>query len=345
MHLTYNNYWGNIMTTLKDVAREAGVNISTASRALNGSKSISVKTASLIKQVAKELNYTPNTNAQILAGKSSHMIGIIVPEINSDYFGKMINTLEAQLQEHEYHLIIANTQYQPYKEAKAIENFVNYNIDGVFLACNVNVSELSNYQQILNANNIPLIALDVRQQGAECNQIMVDDVAGLTMAIRHLIEKGHHHIGFLGDHILDATMRSSMFKQALIRNGLDPDKNPIYSHPSARFEKAGYDGMNYFLSLDSYPTAYIAGYDDVAIGAMRAIDEFNLRIPDDIAIIGNDNGRASDYLHKRLTTLSPPVERMAEIGVDFMINCIKEQEKDIIHHISLKPEFLIRETT
>lgn len=333
------------MATLKDVAQKAGVNISTASRALNGSPHISEKTADLVKRVAKELNYIPNANARILAGKSSHMIGIIVPETNSDYFSKMIETLEMKLRENGYFLIVAITHFEPEKEAEALENFLNYNIDGIFLACSVDVKGLTRYHRKLTLQGIPLIALDTRQAGADCNQIMVDDAVGLTIAIGHLLERGHKTIGFLADYIIDEQRRTDMFHQALLNNGLDPKKYPVISHPSRRFEQAGYEVMKQFLALPSYPTAYIAGYDDMAIGAIRAVEEAGLNIPEDISIIGNDNGKAGGFLHKKLTTLSPPVEKMVRVGVEMMLDCILEKEQDMIRHISLLPELLIRETT
>lgn len=333
------------MATLKDVAQKAGVNISTASRALNGNSNISEVTKENIRRIAKELNYIPNANARILAGKSSHMIGIIVPETDSDYFSKMINTLEASLQVHDYYLLISNTQYQPDKEQKILETFLNYNIDGVFLSCTVDTARLSRYQVLLNNNNIPLIALDARQPGAVCSQINVDDTAGMVASIQHLLQKGHKSIGYLGDYIIKATLREKFFKDALAICGLHPDDHPIFTHPDTRFERAGYEGMKYFLSLPEHPTAYLAGYDDIAIGAMRAISEAGLRIPEDIAIIGNDNGRAADFLTRRLTTLAPPVEKMAQIGVELILDSIRNKDLSITHNIFLKPEFIIRETT
>ncbi len=333
------------MATLKDVAKKAGVNISTASRALNGMGNISEVTKENIRRIAKELNYIPNANARILAGKSSHMIGIIVPETNSDYFSKMINTLEISLQKHDYYLLISNTQYQPDNEQKILETFINYNIDGVFLSCTVDTDRLSKYQILLNSNHIPLIALDARQPGAVCSQINVDDTSGMVESIQYLLHKGHTSIGYLGDYIIKQTLREDFFREALARCGLHPQEHPTFTHPTMRFEPAGYEGMKYFLSLPQYPSAYLAGYDDIAIGAMRAVAEAGLRIPEDIAIIGNDNGRAGDFLPRRLTTLAPPVEKMAQIGVDLMLDSIRSKDLSITHNVFLKPELIIRETT
>ena len=100
------------MTTLKDVAEAAGVSLATASRVMNGGKGISQKTCAHVQQIAKELNYFPNIAGKILAGKSSHMIGMIVPEIDSNYFARIIFEVEQELQKHGYFLITANTQYR-----------------------------------------------------------------------------------------------------------------------------------------------------------------------------------------------------------------------------------------
>ncbi len=333
------------MATLKDVAQRAGVNISTASRALNGSPNISEKTTELVKKAAEELNYIPNATARMLAGKRSNMVGIIVPETNSDYFAKMIEALERELQQNGYFLIIANTQFKREKEAAALDNFMNHNIDGIFLACCTDKKQLKYYSRRLAVHKIPMIALDSRQEGADCNQIRVDDVVGMTMAVYHLIEKGHKTIGFISEYIVDGQYRNEMFRQALINNQLIPEEHPAITHPACRFEEAGYQVMKEFLARPEHPTAYIAGYDDIAIGAIRAVEEAGLSIPDDIAIIGNDNGRAGNYLHKRLTTLAPPVEKMAKIGVEMMLKCIDGEDKDMIHSISLIPELIVRETT
>ena len=333
------------MTTLKDVARKAGVNISTASRALNGNPAISEKTALLVKQAASALNYKPNLSARILKGKKSNMIGVIVPETNSDYFSRLVETLEMRLQERGYFPIIANTKFDREKELDAVDHFLNYYIEGIFVVCVSSAKDLSRYSRKTALYNIPLIALDARKEGADCNQIMVDDMLGMTMAVSHLLEKGHKSIGFIGDAIIEQQGRTEMFRQAIRNNGLNVREEDIETCPDSRFEEAGYKMMKRFLSKKRYPDAYLAGCDDMAIGALRAAYENNLSIPDDIAIIGNDNGRASNYLHKRLTTLSPPIEKMSCLGVDMMIECIQNKDSSLTHKITLKPELLIRETT
>lgn len=333
------------MANLKDVAKKAGVNISTASRALNGNPAISEKTALLVKQAASELNYKPNLSARILKGKKSNMIGIIVPETNSDYFSRLVETLEVRLQEKGYFPIIANTKFDREKELDAVDHFLNYNIEGIFIVCVSSAKDLSRYSRKTALFDIPLIALDTRQEGADCNQIMVDDMLGMTMAIAHLVEKGHSSIGFIGDTIIEQQGRTEMFREAMRNNGLNVREEDIETCQDSRFEEAGYKMMKKVLSKKNHPNAYLAGCDDIAIGALRAVYEAGLAVPEEMAIVGNDNGRAANYLHKRLTTLSPPIEKMSYLGVDMMIECIQNKDSSLTHKITLKSELLLRETT
>lgn len=332
------------MTTLKDVAEAAGVSLATASRVMNGGKGISQKTCAHVQQIAKELNYFPNIAGKILAGKSSHMIGMIVPEIDSNYFARIIFEVEQELQKHGYFLITANTQYRKEKEILALNTFCNYNVDGIFLACTINNDILQDFSSRLDDQNIPLILLEARLHNDTYSYIMVDDEIGMVDAIRYFLDSGRKKIGFISDHVLDV-LRKDQYISALKKNGLSPEDHPVYSHPTSRFELAGYETMKFILQQPDYPDAFLAGYDDIAIGALRAIDEAGLSVPEDIAIIGNDNIRESSYLHKSLSTLSPPINKMAKLGTEIMLRAVKGQENDVIHHISLKPNLIIRETT
>jgi DNA-binding LacI/PurR family transcriptional regulator len=331
------------MVTLKEIAKQAGVNISTVSRALSGEKDISEKTRENIQEIAKRLNYRPNVTARILAGKGSRMVGIIVPEIDSNYFAKLIYSLEIHLKAKGFSLMIANTQYDIKAETAAIENFCNYNMDGIFLASSIHVENLEILHRVKTVRKIPIVLLEALIPHVDYSYVMIDDTYGLSRAISYLLEKGYQRVGLLSDYILDK-IRGPMYREALLRNHLNPEENPVFSHPTERFEKAGYECMQKILNEKDFPKAFLAGYDDIAVGAIRAIEERGLNVPEDIAIIGNDNIRESSYLHRSLTTLSPPVDKMAELGVDLLLNSIKNSTEDEIHQIILKPELLIRET-
>ena len=331
------------MITLKDIAQAAEVSQATVSRVLSGGKGISEKTCEKVLAIARDLHYMPNVSAKILAGKNSGMIGMIVPEIDSNYFAPMIYEVERQVQKQGYFLLIANTQYEKEKEIQALNTFCTYNVDGIFLTCTVNPDTLDTFEPILGQKHIPMVLLEARFHSDKFNYIMVDDEAGMTEAVAYLKEQGHDRIGFIGDYILDV-MRSDLFRAAIRNNGLDPLENPVFSNPDHRFELGGFEIMKHILEYPEHPRAFLAGYDDLAIGAIRAITEAGLRIPEDIRIIGNDNCREAPYLHRALSTLSPPLGKLAELGTEMMVHAINEKEDNVVRHIMLKPELIIRET-
>lgn len=332
------------MITLKDVAEKAGVNASTVSRALNHRGGVSEELVRRIEKVAEELGYTPNYSARIMAGKRSNIIGYIGPEMESNYFSRIVCQVESLLKEKGYSLMYANTHFEKQNEVAALTDFINYSVDGIFLSCAVSQDVLDQFSPILHDKNIPLVLLEARMHSKEYNYIMVDDEAGMLTAIKYLLGKGYKRVGFLSEQVL-VKLRNELFISAVKRAGLDPADNPIYIHKTKRFEAAGYELMSEVLADPNHPKAFLAGYDDMAIGAMRAAEEAGLRIPEDFAVIGNDNIREASYLHTSLSTLSPPLEKMAKLGVDLMMNCIMQNDVDTIHHIDLKPELIIREST
>ncbi len=331
------------MATLKDVARAAHVSLATVSRVMNGGKGISQKTCDNVLRIAEELNYVPNLSAKILAGKNSKMIGMIVPEIDSNFFARMIFEVEHQLQKLGYFLLIANTQYNKEKEIQALNTFCTYNVDGIFLACTINNDILEHFSPQLKAQGIPLILLEARLHTDNYSYVMVDDESGMMEAIKYLLSKGYDRVGFISDYILEV-LRNQQFISAVKKCGLDPQNNPIYTDKDCRFEKCGYETMQKILKDPNHPSAFLSGYDDIAVGALRALDEANIAVPEEIAIIANDNIRESSYLHRSLSTLSPPVDKMAKLGVEMMINSINGKEDGVVRHILLKPELIIRET-
>lgn len=243
-----------------------------------------------------------------------------------------------------YSVMIVNSQFKREKEIEALNNFCKYSVDGIFLACTVHQDVLDQFKPILRDKNIPLVLLEARLHSDDYNYIMIDDEAGMVQAIEYLLQKGYGRIGFMSEYVTDV-MRNAMFISAIRRNGLDPADNPIYTHPTKRFEEAGYELMQQILRDPSRPRAFLAGYDDMAIGAIRAAEEAGFSVPRDFAIIGNDNIREAPFLHTSLSTLSPPIERMVELGVRMMLDCIREHDLDSIHRVTLKPELILREST
>jgi len=330
------------LVTLKDIAKRAGVNISTVSRALNHRSDISEETREMIKGIARELNYKPNLTAQALTGKSTKLIGVLVPEIESNYFVKIINYLEEFLRAQGYSMIMTISNFKYNLELEALELFENRNVDGILVACSL-FDDITKRIDNLKGKHIPVVLIEALTHLPNYDYVMIDDTYGMTLAVKHLIERGHTKIGFISDN-MNADIRYPMYQKAMSNNGLKADDKYVYKKPE-RFEEGGYLAAKEMLSCDDFPTAIITGYDSIAIGVMRAVWEAGYKIPEDFAIIGNDNIREAAYLQKGLTTVSPPVQEMAKMAVNLLIEKIDNPDNKVIHNIKLKPEVIIRETT
>lgn len=332
------------MASLEDVALKAGVSLSTASRALNNRPGLAPDTYTHVQQIAAELNYRPNPSARLLAGKHSKIIGIIAPELTSPYFSALIHEIEPLVQKAGYFLLIMNTEFDRQKEMEALQAFCSFHVDGVFLPTMAHMDVLDIYIQTFSANNIPFIGLEALLHSDNYSYIKMDDTYGISLAISHFLKKGAKRVCFLSDYLCD-TLRANLYKEALHRNGLKLEENPIYSHPSKRHEIGGYELMKKVLATEDHPHAIVAAYDDIAIGAIRAIEEAGYSVPEDYQVIGNDNIRSAPYLHKTLSTLSPPIKKMAKIGVEILLDQIENHPAPgVVQHIILRPELIIRET-
>jgi LacI family transcriptional regulator len=331
------------VATLKDIALKAGVNISTVSRALNKNSDISESTRRAILRIAEEMEYHPNNAAQTLAGKASKLVGVLVPDIRSGYFDIMVNYLEEFLRAEGYSPVLAVTDFNVEIESEALELFCNRQVDGILLALPINAKIIQSLDKVRSRYRIPVVLLESLAHWNDYDDVMVDDAYGINLAVEYLKGKGHSEFGFLTDET-NYPIRFPMFRAALEGNGLA--LNEGYVRVSAeRFEKGGYLAMKELLGSGARPTALLAGYDSIAIGAMRAIYEAGLSIPGDFAIVGNDDVSASSFLYQPLTTLAPPVRELARMGTELLLDKIADPDNTVVHSISLRPELIIRETT
>lgn len=331
------------MVTLKDIAVKAGVNVSTVSRALNGSSEISENTKKIIKDIAYEVNYVPNVSARALVGKGTKSIGVIVPEIGSNYFAQMLNFIEAELKTNSYSLVVGMTHHNYKEEIQYLNVFGNGKVDGIIIAGSMH-KELKQYLVKFKQNyHTPVVLVQTFVHFPDCDYIMIDDVHGICMAIQYLKEQGHREIGLIADKV-SSSLRLPAYKEAMKRNGLKVNERFI-KIGKEMFELGGYLQMKELLKEKVLPTAIWASYDYIAIGATKALYEKGMTVPQDMSIIGYDDIRESLYLTPPLTTISPPIKEMAEVGVNLLIKRIEDKDNRVIQHVSFKPNLIIRSTT
>jgi LacI family transcriptional regulator len=331
------------MVTLKDIAAKAGVNISSVSKALNGSKEISPQKTMEIKQIARELNYMPNLSARALAGKGTCSIGVILPEIQSNYYACIMNNIETELSTADYSIIISTTNFDLKNEIRYLDILCSRAVDAILLIGAMNEG-IEDYASLIEAKyNIPILFLESFIELRNHDYIMIDNRFGISLAVEHLKKIGFSQIGFISEDI-SARTRLRWFKDALKDNGLDFLKRFVKIGPE-RFELGGYRRMKELLAEPDHPKAVFASYDDMAVGALKAIHDAGLRVPEDISIIGFDNIRESEFLLTPLTTIVPPIKEMVSIGIKLLLEKIAAPRSAMSHRLILKPNLIVRSST
>lgn len=324
------------MVTLDTIAKIAGVNKTTVSKALRNGSDINEETAMKIKRVAAECGYKikPKKN-------SFNIIGIICPEIKSDYYSQIIELLNNAFLEQGYYSIVMFSDFDTQREKKIIELMVKKSILG--LVCITESSEINDYlMYITKEKHIPVIQVAVNIMGANIDSICINDSKCISYAVKHLMDLGHKKIAFFGDRFAGA--RLEYYKKFIQENGLY-NKQYIFIDKQIRHAECGYKLMGDLLCLSDCPTAIIAEYDSIALGAIRKITEQGFLVPNDFSVIGCDNAEYTVYLPNGLTTIDGHNEHLCKIVVAILKKKITDLSYNVVQNVQIAPELIVREST
>lgn len=333
------------MATLKDIAKIAGVNVSTVSKALRGSSDINKQTMQNIKKIADELNYSYEKRepSQIKTQYSNSLntIGIICPEIISEYYSDIVNTLTKEIRKKGYYCIISFTDFDSENEGRYLKGLLNSNVKGIiFITESLDIDDTLG---LIKNNNytIPLVVIAQNADTKEFDCIKIDDEYGMKLSVEHLLEQGHTNLGYVGDKLSNARMEA--FIENLQENKLKVNKKWIRVSEE-RFEKCGYDLLTAMIKEGDLPTAIVGAYDNIVIGAVKAITDSGRKVPEDISIIGIDNISVTNYYNPEITSVAGPVEEMARIAVKLLFKKIDSSEYDVVQNVVLPPRLITRKS-
>jgi len=291
-------------TTIKDIAKQAGVSHTTVSRALHNNPLISEKTTHRILEIATDLGYHPSFAARSLKTNRSQAIGVIVSHIADPFFSEILQGIDDVAQSNGYSLFIAAAQYDPEREHAIIQTMREHRVDGVIL-CSPRFTPEQSYQ--LQSYNIPIVAINNQAAVDYRYSIYHDDVDGGRQACEHLVHLGHINIAYLGDASADRSTqeRLSGFRQVMEDAGLSI--KPEFIHQvSGNSPAQGFEAVEYFINLPIIPTAIICYNDMMAVGMVKGLYLAGLQVPADISVTGFDNILYSDFTHPPLTTIDQP---------------------------------------
>lgn len=336
--------------TLKDIAEELDVSVNTVSRALRNMPDIGQETTNLVKETALRLGYRKNLAASYLRTTKSMMLGIVVPDICNPVFSYMYKGIENICNETNYTLMLGNTNGNPKEENAVLSNMLNHGVDGIFL-----VPGMKNTQSHaqLEAANVPYVILQRKFPGLSTNFVQSNDYEGGYLTAQHLYQLGHRSFLYISAsmYISSAQDRYNGFISYLKENNLTESAVQILECDSTK--NGGYHAAKKWLEQQPNlnhlsATAIFCFSDYVAYGVYSAITKFNLRIPEDISVVGYDNNEYSDMIFPALTTVDMLPQKIGKQAAKIMLNLINNKNNDNAdEHIEavISPKFILRNST
>lgn len=326
------------MTTIKDVAREAGVSVATVSRVFNESGPVSVETRQRIRQVAARLQYAPHGVARSLITNKTSTIGALLPDLYGEFFSEVIRGMDQAAQRHGYHLLVSSS-HDAKPEIEAALLAMRGRVDGV-IAMSPHLDAPS-----LVANvppSLPVVLLNCPVDGESYDALTIDNRAGAYAMVRHLAGLGHRSIatirGATGN--FDAAERLEGYRDALRDLGLE--SRPEWEVLGDFTETSGYHAIARLLTVAPRPTAIFAANDTMAIGALSALREASIRVPDDIAVTGFDDIPMARYMDPPLSSVHVAIAELGTRGVETLLQAIDAKNAHTRCHQRLPTTLVIR---
>jgi DNA-binding LacI/PurR family transcriptional regulator len=326
------------MATIKDVARVAGVSLGTASLALRESPAIREVTRRRVLQAAKRLRYQPSAPARSLVTRRTHSVGLLISDITNPFFIRAVRAIEDLAQENGYNLILCNTDEDPAKEAEYLRVLMEKRVDGIILA----TTGARRGVREVRWRRIPLVLFDRELSGIAADTVKVDGVLGGRLATEHLLALGHRRIAIIHGPVQRSTgaerLRGSL--EALRDHGITPD--PALTREGNFKQDTGYRYTQALLDLTPPPTALFCANNLMTVGAIQALQDRKIRVPQDLSLIGYDDMEWWTLTHPPLTTVGQPVYDLGREAMRLLLAQIGSGVGRRRQRIVLKPELIIR---
>jgi LacI family transcriptional regulator len=332
------------MTTMKRIAGELGVSITTVSKVLNNRDDIGHETRARVLAKVAELGYQPNAVARSLTLRRTHTLGIVIPDLMHSFFVEIVAGLEAVANPRGFGLLLCSSNEDPAKERDEVEMLRQRQVDGIVLA-SANAAGNSDLLQRLSAQGIGLVMIDRDDHPAvKCDRVITDDEAVGRLATNHLIDQGCKVVAHIaGPAIVHAQRREDGYRAALKARGIRARAGWIVR---GGFKEAdGYRAMTKLLSLEPRVDGVFAANDPAAIGAMKAIWDARLRVPEDVKVVGAGDIAMGDLLRVPLTTVSWSREDQGKRAGELLFDRLGSKEADKFRRVIIPPELVIREST
>ena len=309
--------------TIRELARNLGLSVSTISKALHNSYEISEDTKKRVLEAAVTLNYIPNPYASSLRGRKSKNIGVVIPEVADSFFSLAINGIESVAKTKGYHVLICLTHESFENEKTILKEFKGGRVDGVLLSVSRETSQSDHIRELIS-DGVPVVFFDRVCEDIDSAKITTDDLASAYHATNHLIQQGCNRMAFLGisKSLSISNERLQGFLQALDDNKLKADKKHIIL--CTNDAKYNYPLIEKLLRHDNRPNGILASVEKLTTPVYQSCATLNLKIPQDVKFVCFSNLETASILNPSLTTITQPAFEMGKTAATFLFNTLEK---------------------
>jgi LacI family transcriptional regulator len=308
------------LVTIKDVAREAGVSVATVSRVWNEAAFVSPETRQRVAEIASRLGYSPHGAARSLITRTTHALGVLLPDLYGEFFSEIIRGIDHAAQAAGYHILVSSS-HESKDEIDAALRSMRGRVDGLII-----MSPDLEAQRTLHTlqGSFPVVLLNGGAQENEFDTITIENHEGARAMVRHLIARGHRRIAMIGgsQRNYDAAERRRGYESALEEGGIANDASLVVLGNFS--EGSGHQAVKQLRDLEKRPTAIFAANDSMAIGALSALHERGLRVPEDVAVAGFDDIPLARYMNPQLSTVHVDISQLGERAAALLLSSLHE---------------------
>ena len=309
------------MVTIKDVAARANVSIATVSRVLNGTAYVSPDLEARVQQAVRDLGFQPNILAQNLRRNENSTIGIMVPDSKNPFFAEMAKGAEDVCFSKGFIALLCDTDEQPAKAISHLNMLYQQRITGLIVVSPGHIT--SHLQQVLD-DGFPIVAVDRALSSLSTDSVISDNYGGAELAVQHLLDLGHHRIGFIVSNLEHETVqgRWAGVEDTMQTAGIAIDPTLVYKHGD-ELPASGYDGAKYLLEREHPPTAIFAFNDLMAFGVLHYAQKLGISVPCDLSVIGFDDMMLASFAAPSLTTIRQPKYELGQKAAEILLRRIQ----------------------
>lgn len=321
--------------TLADVAAEAGVSPSTASRALRDSRPVSEVTRRRVRTAARRLGYEPNRLARSLRTRSSFFVGVIVPDIAIGFYARAVKGAQDVLERAGYQVLVMNTEREAAHEAAALRTLLEHRVDGILLATSGGFER---------SPRVPVVFFDNLVAGAGAGQVARANREGMALIVDHFVQHGQERIGYVGAPPLftSGIERLEGFHAAMAKAGLAVPPELVRLGDEVWSAASGRQAARELLALPTPPTAIVAASDTLALGSVQAARDAGMRVPDDVAVISFDDPFFGDLLDPPITALARNERELGELAASLLLHALQTGATGPPTEVRLPAELIVR---